>query len=101
MFNECTHPYLSKGVEDLQNFRLIFRRCRNREKTFAMRPERGRIPNSSDIVIIGAGPYGLSIAAHFRAKDVQHQIFGRFLASHVAQSSRRFDFQITWLEALG
>jgi thioredoxin reductase len=32
--------------------------------------------NSSDITIIGAGPYGLSIAAHLRARDIEHRIFG-------------------------
>ena len=34
------------------------------------------MPNSSGVVIIGAGPYGLSIAAHLRAKDVEHRIIG-------------------------
>jgi len=32
--------------------------------------------NSSDIAIIGAGPYGLSIAAHLRAKKIEHRIIG-------------------------
>ena len=27
--------------------------------------------------IVGAGPYGLSIAAHLRARGIQHRIFGR------------------------
>ena len=30
----------------------------------------------SDIAIIGAGPYGLSIAAHLRANDIEHRIIG-------------------------
>jgi len=30
-----------------------------------------------DTVIIGAGPYGLSLAAHLAAKNVSHRIFGR------------------------
>jgi hypothetical protein len=30
-----------------------------------------------DVVILGAGPYGLSLAAHLRAAGVKHQIFGR------------------------
>ena len=30
-----------------------------------------------DVAIIGAGPYGLSIAAHLRARGVEHRIFGR------------------------
>ena len=29
-----------------------------------------------DVAIIGAGPYGLSLAAHLRARDVQFRIFG-------------------------
>ena len=31
----------------------------------------------SDVVIIGAGPYGLSVAAHLRARGVGFRIFGR------------------------
>jgi thioredoxin reductase len=34
------------------------------------------MPNSSDVAIIGAGPYGLSLAAHLRAKGVEHRIVG-------------------------
>src|SRR5262245_30882159 len=29
------------------------------------------------VAIIGAGPYGLSIAAHLAARKVEHRIFGR------------------------
>jgi cation diffusion facilitator CzcD-associated flavoprotein CzcO len=29
-----------------------------------------------DVAIIGAGPYGLSLAAHLRARGVEHRIFG-------------------------
>jgi thioredoxin reductase len=32
--------------------------------------------SSSNIAIIGAGPYGLSIAAHLRAKGIEHRIIG-------------------------
>ena len=32
--------------------------------------------NSSDVAIIGAGPYGLSIAAHLLASDIEHRIIG-------------------------
>jgi thioredoxin reductase len=32
--------------------------------------------NTSDVVIIGAGPYGLSIAAYLRAANVDFRIFG-------------------------
>lgn len=34
-----------------------------------------------DIAIVGAGPYGLSVAAHLRAKNVAHTIFGDPLES--------------------
>jgi FAD-dependent urate hydroxylase len=34
------------------------------------------MPSRSAVVIIGAGPYGLSIAAHLRPKDVRHRIVG-------------------------
>ncbi len=29
-----------------------------------------------DVAIIGAGPYGLALAAHLRARNVEHRIFG-------------------------
>jgi thioredoxin reductase len=44
------------------------------------------MPDSSDVAIIGAGPYGLSIAAHLGAKGIDHRIFGdpmRFWSSHM------------------
>jgi hypothetical protein len=34
------------------------------------------MPDTSEVAIIGAGPYGLSIAAHLRAKGVEHRIIG-------------------------
>jgi thioredoxin reductase len=34
------------------------------------------MPSRSDVAIIGAGPYGLSIAAHLIAKDIEHRIIG-------------------------
>ncbi len=33
-------------------------------------------PASTDVVVIGAGPYGLSIAAHLSARGVRHRVFG-------------------------
>ncbi len=41
---------------------------------------------STSVAIIGAGPYGLSIAAHLRARGVDHRIFGtamQFWRSHM------------------
>jgi thioredoxin reductase len=32
--------------------------------------------DSSEIAIIGAGPYGLSVAAHLRARGIEHRIVG-------------------------
>lgn len=34
-----------------------------------------------DVAIIGAGPYGLSIAAHLRSRGIEHRIFGRPMES--------------------
>jgi thioredoxin reductase len=36
---------------------------------------------SADVAIIGAGPYGLSLAAHLRARGVEHRIFGEPMGS--------------------
>jgi thioredoxin reductase len=37
--------------------------------------------SNTPIVIIGAGPYGLSIAAHLRAQKLNFRIFGRIMSS--------------------
>lgn len=34
----------------------------------------------TDVAIIGAGPYGLSLAAHLRARDVKFRIFGEAMS---------------------
>lgn len=36
---------------------------------------------SLDVAVIGAGPYGLSLAAHLRARGVEHRIFGEPMGS--------------------
>ena len=36
---------------------------------------------SVDVAIIGSGPYGLSLAAHLRARGVEHRIFGEPMGS--------------------
>lgn len=38
---------------------------------------RAASPSVTPVAIIGAGPYGLSLAAHLRAKGVEFRIFGR------------------------
>jgi FAD-dependent urate hydroxylase len=40
---------------------------------------------STDVAIVGAGPYGLSIAAHLRAHGIEHRIFGSPMLSWRAQ----------------
>jgi len=35
-----------------------------------------RMVNTADVAIIGAGPYGLSIAAHIDARDIEHRVVG-------------------------
>jgi len=37
-----------------------------------------------NVAIVGAGPYGLSIAAHFRRHDIPYRIFGRPMDSWLA-----------------
>ena len=39
----------------------------------------------ADTVIIGAGPYGLSIAAHLAARDIPHRIFGKAMDTWATQ----------------
>jgi hypothetical protein len=38
-----------------------------------------------DVVVIGAGPYGLSISAHLAAHDIPHRIFGRAMETWATQ----------------
>ncbi|HEX8805454.1 MAG TPA: hypothetical protein VF741_00840, partial [Candidatus Aquilonibacter sp.] len=40
------------------------------------RLRKDRSSHSTDVVIVGAGPYGLSLAAHLRANACDFQIFG-------------------------
>ncbi len=40
------------------------------------------------VAIIGAGPYGLSVAAHLRARGVEFRIFGRTMDSWLTQMPR-------------
>jgi cation diffusion facilitator CzcD-associated flavoprotein CzcO len=44
--------------------------------------------NSNDVAIIGAGPYGLSLAAHLRARGLRFRIFGRPLDTWRAHMPR-------------
>jgi hypothetical protein len=42
---------------------------------------RYNVSSLTDVAIIGAGPYGLSIAAHLRAREVGFRIFGSAMAT--------------------
>jgi L-lysine 6-monooxygenase/L-ornithine 5-monooxygenase len=41
-----------------------------------------------EIVVIGAGPYGLSIAAHLSARDIPYRIFGKAMETWATQMPR-------------
>ena len=43
----------------------------------------------TNVAIIGAGPYGLSIAAHLRELGVDYRIFGRPLDDDIVQTAGR------------
>src|SRR5580658_1877298 len=38
----------------------------------------------TEVAVIGAGPYGLSIAAHLRAMGIDHRVFGRPMQSWIS-----------------
>ena len=43
--------------------------------TASSTPGRTALP-SNDVVVVGAGPYGLSVAAHLAAAGIDHRVFG-------------------------
>lgn len=43
---------------------------------------------SSEVVVIGAGPYGLSIAAHLASRNIPHRIFGKAMGTWATQMPR-------------
>jgi hypothetical protein len=50
----------------------------SRVRSGAMRSFRGRCSTvSTEVAIIGAGPYGLSIAAYLRTRGIEWRVFGR------------------------
>lgn len=55
------------------------RRCRGLEAA-SWAARRGEMTGSVEVAIVGAGPYGLSLAAHLRAAGVSYRQFG--LAMH-------------------
>jgi hypothetical protein len=46
-----------------------------------MTPRRGTTVSSTDVVVIGAGPNGLSVGAHLRHAGVEHRVFGRTMGA--------------------
>lgn len=63
--------------------RLALRVCRRVRRASSSSPRRTTKVCCMDLntTIIGAGPYGLSIAAHLRAKKIPYQMFGSPLES--------------------
>ena len=43
---------------------------------------------TSEVAVIGAGPYGLSIAAHLAARNIPHRIFGKAMETWATQMPR-------------
>lgn len=41
-----------------------------------------------EVIVIGAGPYGLSIAAHLAARNIRHRIFGKPMETWATQMPR-------------
>jgi len=46
------------------------------------------MPASAEVAIIGAGPYGLSVAAHLRARRIDCRIFGQAMESWCSRMPR-------------
>ena len=45
------------------------------------RPQRNKALSSTDVVVIGAGPNGLSVGAHLRNAGIEHRVFGRTMGA--------------------
>jgi FAD-dependent urate hydroxylase len=45
------------------------------------RPQRSKAMSNTEVVVIGAGPNGLSVAAHLRHADVEHRVIGHTMGA--------------------
>ena len=50
-----------------------------------------------ETAIIGTGPYGLSIAAHFRRRGIPYRIFGRPMDSWLCPYAERYVAEVGWI----
>ncbi|MGE0600115.1 MAG: NAD(P)-binding domain-containing protein [Dehalococcoidia bacterium] len=55
---------------------------------------------STDVVIIGAGPYGLSLASHLRSRGVDHVVIGTPMSAWRAMSPGMYLKSFTWATSL-
>ncbi len=55
------------------------------------------MPTSVPVAIVGAGPYGLSIAAHLEASGVHYRIFGTPMRSWLEHMPERRNGQELWI----
>jgi len=72
---------------ELRATATAIRQSRNRSSFLAeTAPERGVMLSTTEVLIIGAGPFGVSISAHLRALGVDHQIVGKPINTYRAHS---------------
>src|SRR5260370_21982095 len=79
-------PVAQAGLQDLVGSAHVGR-GRLRPTVEAAQTMTAKLP-SKTTAVIGAGPYGLSIAAHLRARGVPTQVFGEPLESWQAMPAR-------------
>src|SRR5260370_41534613 len=79
-------PVAQAGLQDLVGIAHVGR-ARLRPTVEAAQTMTAKLP-SKTTAVIGAGPYGLSIAAHLRARGVPTQVFGEPLESWQAMPAR-------------
>ena len=54
-------------------------------KMLAVGKEGENMAELCEVAVIGAGPYGLSIAAHLAARNIPHRIFGKAMETWATQ----------------